>query len=327
MKGTRKKRIAVLRGGPSSEHHFSLSSGKNVLEHLDRELYIPIDIYIDKKAQWHEEGVPVHPYTSLQFVDGVFNALHGEYGEDGTVQTIIDNARKPHTGASVFSSRVAIDKHTTKLLLQKSGIKTPRGSIIRPSTKDSHKHLAELWRTLQHPLIVKPNASGSSVGMSIVRDFHGLLAAVEFITKTGHSALVEEFIEGQEVSVSIISDYRGEKLYAAIPSHVRHSAVYFDNITKKTNSFHVAPMKHFSSTERELVIRTAKHIHRELGLGQYSRTDFIVSKNGIYFLEVNTLPGLTPHSIFVKALEESGITFSDFLTHIVEDSIQKKYER
>jgi D-alanine-D-alanine ligase len=324
MNSTHKKRVAVLRGGPSSEHRASISSGKHVLEHIDREKYEVFDIYIDKKGQWHEAGAPVDPYTLLQFIDIVFNALHGEYGEDGTVQAILQDSKKIYTGSDVFASKIAIDKHATKTLLKKSGIKMPSGSILRPHLKSIDKELAEVWRTLHHPLIVKPNASGSAVGVSIARTFHELERSVRYILASGHSALVEEYITGEEVSVSVISEMRGEALYAAIPSHVRYTGAYLSNSIQNNKEYYVDPMRHFTHIERELVIRTAKHIHRELGLGQYSRIDFIVSPKGIYFIEANTLPGLSEHSIFVKALEHSGIRFSDFLVHIIEQSNSNK---
>ncbi|MEN9852505.1 MAG: hypothetical protein RI996_448 [Candidatus Parcubacteria bacterium] len=323
MNRTHTKRVGVVRGGPSSEHHASLSSGAHILKNLDSSYYEPVDIYIDKTGTWHEAGVPVDPYEVLQFVDIVFNALHGEYGEDGTVQAIFDDAKIAHTGSDTFASRIAIHKHDTKALLAKTGIKMPRSRIVRPHSKSKETNLAEIWRTLHHPLIIKPNASGSAVGISIARSFTELTQSVEYILASGHSALIEEYVKGSEVSVSIIANYRGESLYAAIPSHIRYEGEFLSNSIQKNAEYRVEPMKHFSPIERELVLRTAKHIHRELGLGQYSRIDFIIAKNGIYFIEANTLPGLSPHSIFVKALEESGIAFSDFLTHVVEGSGKK----
>jgi D-alanine-D-alanine ligase len=317
MSSTKKKRIAVLRGGPSSEHHASLSTGAHVLKNLDTDMYEPVDIYIDKAGTWHEAGVPVDPYVALQFVDIVFNALHGEYGEDGNVQALLDDAKKIHTGSDAFASRIAIHKHDTKILLAKTGIKTPRSHIVRPHSKSKDRELADIWRSLHHPLIIKPNASGSAVGVSLAHRFHELEQSVEYILASGHSALVEEYIKGSEVSVSIIADYRGESLYAAVPSHVRYDGEFLSNSIQKNAQYGVEPMKHFSTVERELVLRTAKHVHRELGLGQYSRIDFIVASNGIYFIEANTLPGLSPHSIFVRALEESGIKMQDFLTHVL----------
>ena len=315
-----KKKVAVLRGGPSSEHAFSISSGKHVLEHLDTAKFVPIDIYIDRSGVWHLDGVATTPYTALQFVDVVWNAMHGEYGEDGTVQSILEELGMPYNGTRVFGSSLAIDKHTAALLLAKDGIKIPRSHVLRPHGKKIENQIAELWRTMQHPIIVKPVASGSSVALAMAQDFKHFDMSLKKILNSGHSALVQEHIKGREVSVSIIEDMRGQDLYAAIPVAVKHESVIFDNLTKKSGNFHVEAMKKFSAAEREIVTRIAKHVHRELGLRHYSRSDFIVSENGIYFLEVNTLPGLSEKSILPSSLTESGISMKDFLTHIVERS-------
>jgi D-alanine-D-alanine ligase len=320
MKNSLKKRVAVLRGGPSSEHHFSISSGKHVLANLDSEKFIPVDIYIDKSGAWHLDGVAASPYAALQFIDVVFNSMHGEYGEDGTVQGLLEEIGIPYNGTSTFGSSMAIDKHKTALILAKNGIQTPKSHVLRPNSKNIEKAVAELWRTMQHPLIVKPVASGSSVALDLTRDFHHFENAVNKILNSGHAALVQEYIKGREVSVSIIEDMRGEDLYAAVPVAIKYNSKVFDNVTKKSGDFHVEPMKNFSSVERELVMRIAKHIHKDLGLRHYSRSDFIISDKGIYLLDVNTLPGLTKKSLLPGALKESGISIKDFLTHIIERS-------
>jgi D-alanine-D-alanine ligase len=317
-KATAKKRVAVLRGGPSSEHAISISSGKHVLESLDSELFVPIDIYIDKSGVWHLDGVATSPYAALQFVDVVFNAMHGEYGEDGSVQALLEELGVAYNGTGVFGSRIAIDKHSTALLLAKNDIKIPRSHVLRPFAKNADKNIAEIWRTMQHPLIVKPAASGSSVALALTKDFKHFEASVKKILQSGHSALVQEYIKGREVSVNVIEDMRGQDLYTTIPVTVKHSSHIFDNVTKKSGNFHVEPMKSFSAVERELVTRISKHVHQELGLRHYSRSDFIINEKGIYFIEVNTLPGLTKHSILPAALTESGISMKDFLSHVLE---------
>lgn len=317
MVATSKKRIAVLRGGPSSEHHFSLLSGKNVIENLDKDKFVPVDVYIDKKGFWHVEGVVVTPYTALQFVDIAFIALHGEYGEDGTVQKLLEDYGIPFIGSDSFASSIGINKHNTKLMLSKSGIVMPRSKVFRPKSKDLDKKVAEVWQAFHHPLIVKPVSSGSSVGMVLCKSYSEALEATKNILTTGHSVLIEEFINGSEVSVSVVEGMRGQELYTPVPIHVRHNSEFFDNITKKTNSYHLSPMEKFSPVEREIVLRTAKHVHKKLGLRHYSQADFIITKNKIYFLEVNTLPGLTESSILPASLKESGISFKDFLTHLV----------
>ena len=317
MLSTNKKRIAVLRGGPSSEHSISLASGQNVINNLDRELFVPIDIYIDRAGTWHESGVEVNPYEALVFADTVFNSLHGEYGEDGTVQKVLNDVSIQYTGSDNFASKIAMDKHTTKILLEKEGIKMPKNYIIRNTDTNYEKKLADIWRKEHSKLIVKPNSSGSSVGLMLATNYIDLVKSVKNILEKGHSALIEEYIEGKEVSVSVIENMRGEALYVPIPSHIKHDGKVFDNVIKKSAKYRVVPMQNFSQAERDFVSAGAKIVHRVLGLRDYSTSDFIVTSDGIYFLEVNTLPGLTEHSILPQALLNSGISMKDFLTHLI----------
>jgi D-alanine--D-alanine ligase len=319
-----KKRIAVLRGGPSSEHSFSLLSGKSVLENLDRSKYIPIDVYIDKHGNWHLDGVIESPYSILQFIDIVFNGLHGEYGENGELQRMLESLNILYTGSDSFASKMSMDKHTTKLLLSKSGILSPSSHVFRPNAKELDKKLAEVWKIYGHNSIVKPVSAGSSVGIQTPKDFNGLLLAVKKILSSGHSALVEEKIKGREVSVSVIQDFREKKEYTAIPTSIKYDSEYFDNQTKKSGRYHLDTMAQFSAVDRELVGRISRHIYKTLGLRHYARVDFIISERGVYFLEVNTLPGLTAHSILPFALKESGISIQDFLTHVIELAGNKK---
>ena len=312
-----KKKIAVLRGGPSSEHGISLASGQNVINSLDRNLFTPIDIYIDREGAWHEGGVRTAPQTAMIFADFAFVALHGEYGEDGAVQKILNDIGMKHTGSDSFSSKLAMDKHTTKILLEREGIKMPKSYIVRTYDTDYEKKLADIWRKEHNKLIVKPNGSGSSVAVYLATNYTDLVKSVKNILGKGHHALIEEHIEGKEVSASVVEGMRGERHYVPIPSHIKHNGIIFDNITKKSSKYSVVPMKNFSQAEREVVTRTAKHIHSVLGLKDYSTSDFIINNRGIYFLEVNTLPGLTPNSILPQALLNSGISMKDFLTHVI----------
>ena len=194
----------------------------------------------------------------------------------------------------------------------------PKSHVFRPSTKETDKKLAEVWRAYGHDLVVKPLATGSSVGIKIPKNFNDLLQAVKIILDAGHSALVEERIFGREVSVSVIQDFRGKKEYVAIPTSIKYDAEYFDALTKKSGQYHLDNMAQFSKVDRELVGHISRHIYKTLELKHYARINFMVSGKGIYFLEVNTLPGLTDHSIFPFALKESGISVKDFLTHVIE---------
>jgi D-alanine-D-alanine ligase len=131
-----KKRVAILRGGPSSEHATSLKSGANIIENLDKDKYIPVDIYIDKKGSFYLDGVVTTPYAALQFIDVAFSTIHGEFGEDGKIQAILEEVGVLYVGTDSFISSLAIDKHISKLLLTQAGVKVARHKLILPHTEN-----------------------------------------------------------------------------------------------------------------------------------------------------------------------------------------------
>jgi D-alanine-D-alanine ligase len=318
-----KKRVGILRGGPSEEHHFSLASGAHILDSIDREVFHPVDIYIDKKGVWHIDGVAEKPFVALKHIDVIFNAMHGSYGEDGLVQKILEDAGVPYIGTDSFSSRIAIDKHASKLIAKQHGILTPRHEIVRPHTKELLLLLTNVWRTMHHPIVVKPIGSGSSVGVEVVRSYIDLEKKVIARAAKGETLLLEEFVEGREVSVAVIEDMRGEKHYTPIALEIKHDAEFFSHEVKANHSYKMEPMFGFSEEERRTVSEAAVLVHKALGLKHFSRADFLINKSGIYFIEVNTIPGMTKHSIFPAMLRESGISMTEFIRHILTLALRR----
>jgi D-alanine-D-alanine ligase len=312
-----KKRVGVLRGGPSSEYFASILTGGTILENLDRETYIPVDIFIDKSGNWHIDGVVKTPYAALQHVDIVFNGLHGEYGEDGTVQSILENFSLPYSGSDSFVSKISLDKDVTKKILSQKKILMPKGVKIRAHDTHWEHVLITTWQTFHHPLIIKPNSSGSSVGVSKVTDYPTLIKKTVDILSKGHDVLIEEHIEGREVSVSVVEHMRGKAHYTPVPLEVVYHGEFFSNASKKNSNYHLRPMVHFSQEERKLVQILAVNIHKILGLRSYSTADFIINNNGVYFIEINSLPGLSKNSIIPISLKESGVSMREFIAHIL----------
>src|SRR3989344_518012 len=163
-----KTRVGVLRGGPSSEYEVSLKSGAAVLEHLPRK-YNPIDIYIDRNGKWHLNGVAYPPEKILKQLDVVWNAMHGEYGEDGKVQKILESFNIPYTGSASLPSALAMNKFFSREYFKKAGLKIPEGSILKKEEKNYIKTF-EIFSNFKKPLVVKPVSCGSSVGVSIVEE-------------------------------------------------------------------------------------------------------------------------------------------------------------
>jgi D-alanine-D-alanine ligase len=315
--------VGVLRGGPSSEHDVSLATGQAILKHLSPEHFTTRDIYIDKEGVWHERGLPTTPQRVLPQVDAVILALHGEYGEDGTIQRLLELHGIPYTGSDSFSSRIAMHKVLTKEKAREAGLLTPKYYYVEEGA-DIGEATAHVIRTMHQPVIVKPVSLGSSVGISVVGGYAPVHQAISSLVQHG-GVLVEEIIRGREATVGVVEDLRGERLYRlpAIEIIPPEKAVFFDKESKYNGQSQEIVPGRFSRTESDELLRQAALMHEVLGLRHYSRSDFIVSPKGIYFLETNTLPGLTSESLLPKALQSVGVSFTDFLSHLVHLSLKK----
>src|SRR3989338_4178302 len=180
-----KIRVAVLRGGPSAEYEISLMTGENVLKFLPKDKYQARDVLISKDGVWHMDGFPTDPAKIFRRVDAVFNALHGEYGEDGIVQQILEGHKIPYTGSGILASAMAMKKSIAKDVYKKTGLKTPRGLVVKKSANlnDSARDINE---TLFPPWIIKPAGRGSSVGVAIAKDVPEIPSVIEIIPPDGN---------------------------------------------------------------------------------------------------------------------------------------------
>jgi D-alanine-D-alanine ligase len=317
--------VGVLRGGPSSEYEVSLKSGATVLEALDKETYEARDLFIGRDGQWHLHGVPVLPERALRGVDVAFNVIHGEYGEDGQLQHILDATGVPYTGSDAFASSLAFNKHRTKEVVSQLGIKVPH-SVLIDKEDAAHTDLEQtafnLFRSFPHPAIVKPAIGGSSVGASVVHTFHDLEPALHKAFTVSPKILIEEFVRGKEATVGVIDGFRNEKTYALMPVEIippqKHGFFSYD--AKYSGETIERVPGNFTQNEKDELMSQARAVHEAMGLMHYSRSDFIVSKRGIYFLEVNNAAGvgMTKESLFPKAIAAVGSKLSEFLGHVVE---------
>lgn len=310
--------VGVLRGGPSREHEVSLKTGAAMLRHLPSSRYMVRDIYIDKSGQWHDRGKAMAPERILRQIDVALIGLHGEYGEDGEVQKLLARFGVPYTGADAFGSYLAMHKLMAKTRAQEVGLRVPAFRHIgRP--EDSEEGVHDAIRSFHQPVIVKPVGWGSSVGISVVGGYAPVLAAVRQLWSEGvKGVLVEEYIRGKEATVGVVENLRGEALYSLPPIQIiPPEGDFFSYNAKYSDATRELCPGNFSRTASEELQVAAKAIHRALGLRHYSRSDFIVAPAGIYYLETNTLPGLTTESLMPKALASVGIAFPDFLSHLV----------
>jgi D-alanine-D-alanine ligase len=320
-----KIKIGVLRGGPSSEYDVSLKTGGSVIKNLPAEKYNIQDIFISKQGIWHLRGIPITPEKVIKQVDVIFNAMHGEYGEDGAVQQLLDTFSVPYTGSNSFASAIGMNKLLTKQGIENYDINTPEYTIIEASD-NLEKDIFELFRSFSMPAVVKPVSGGSSVGVTLARSFkdlrEGIYKAFEYCPKV----LIEEYINGREATCGIVQGFRGEEIYALMPVEIitSNKSSFFDYNAKYSGETQELCPANFDSIIKDEIQRLAKEVHKALGLRHYSRSDFIVSPRGIYFLEVNTLPGLTEGSLLPKALDAGGTQLSEFLDHLVSLALDNK---
>ena len=325
-------KVGVIRVGISSEYDVSLKTGGNVISHLLNDklnkIYKPIDILIDKDGVWYIQGKPTSIEKVFNNVDVIFNALHGDYGEDGKVQQVLDTWGIPYTGSKSFPSAVGYNKVLSKEQFRLLGIKTPKHLLFPVYQKDfdgpiedyAIRKAKEVHSKISPPWIVKPVSSGSSMGVIVCKTFDDLIRAFNDGVNQKVSVLVEEMIEGKEATVGVIENFRGKDLYVlpSIEIRVPKENNFFDYDAKYSGKSEEICPGNFTREEKEELERLAKLIHKGLNLSHYSRSDFIVHpKRGIFVLEVNTLPGLTDESLIPKGLRAVGADVSEFIHHII----------
>jgi len=317
--------VGVLRGGPSKEHEVSLQTGHAILTNLPEERFSTRDIYIDKEGTWHERGRPTSPERVLHSVDAVLIGLHGEYGEDGEVQKLLERYGVPYAGSDSFGSYIAMHKVLAKEKAIEHGFKTPKYRLIEPGV-DTEAAAREIIRSFHQPVIVKPLRWGSSVGVSIVGGYQPVHAAIEELLQAGcGGVLVEELIRGTEATAGVVEGLRGESLYALPAIEILPpESDFFSYDAKYSGATREIVPGRFTKPVHEELMTMARTMHEALGLRHYSRSDFMISPKGIYYLETNTLPGMTAESLLPKSLAAIGVTFPDFLSHLVDLALTKR---
>lgn len=318
-------KVAVLRGGPSSEYEISLKTGKSVIESLKNRHQV-LDIVIDMHGDWYYNGILVAPAEVLSNVDVVFNAMHGEFGEDGKVQQILEQIQVPFTGPKAFSAVQSMRKDYSRRIFENLGLKTPLAAVVE-KTYDIEKVAYEIFRKMPVPLILKPLDKGSSLGIVVVKDFKSLVDSLSKLFVHTEKVLVEEYIKGKEATVGVIENFRDQELYPLFPTEIvlPEGKEIFDYDAKMNAQIKNICPGCFSKQESEALQRAAIAAHRGLGLRHYSRSDFIVHpKRGVFILETNSLPALGENTLICKSLDACGAKYDDFVDHIIELATKRK---
>ncbi len=310
-------RVGVVRGGLGGEYEVSLKTGSSVLKHLPPH-YSGRDILITRDGQWHLGGLPTTPALAAKSVDVFFNALHGEFGEDGQIQKIFDDLGVKYTGAGHLASALAMDKPTSKNLFAKAGLRVPQGRVVKAG-EDLHLVAPDIFKRVAPPWVVKPADRGSSLGLFLAKTVHQLIDAIKSCLNHTDNVLVEEYLRGKEATVGVVEGLRGEPIYALLPIEIRRPAgkAVWDYEDKYNGATKEICPGTFTAAEKAELSRQAALAHQTLGLAHYSRSDFIVTPRGVYIIETNSLPGMTSESLLLKALQAVGVEYPHFLDHVL----------
>lgn len=303
-------KVAVLYGGPSNEREVSLRSGNSVYNALIGRGLDAILLDVDKDIR--------DIIRSGRF-DVAFIALHGRFGEDGTVQKMLQEAGIPYTGSGIEASRLALDKIASKDVFDKFGIPSPAYAVFNKAgfTDIIKSDIYGAVKRLGWPLVVKPQFEGSSIGLSIASDEISLTKGLDEAFRYGDRVMVEEYIDGRELTVGILGD-RALPAIEIIPEKgvYDYAAKYKD---PKTQYLVPAPIENSASKKAG---ELAERAHTALGCRSFSRVDMMMDKSGgIFVLEVNTIPGMTDRSLLPKAASAAGISFCELCIRLLEDAV------
>lgn len=299
-------KVGIIMGGISSEREVSLASGESIFNHIDKEKYEVIKIIINNKRDILEK---------VKGLDFALLALHGKFGEDGTVQAFLDIMDIPYSGCGALSSSLCMDKNLSKKVLKAENIRTAKWITVKSIEEIDYEKIEEIG----YPVFVKPNNGGSSVATFKVYKKEDIKDAVMEGLKYDEEVIIESFIKGREITCPI---FNGE-LFPIL--EIKSKADFYDYKQKyAANGAEHLPVqleKSLYDEVKEMALKTFEVLKCEV----YARVDMIISEEGVpYILEVNTLPGMTATSLFPQSAESIGISYSKFIDLIIETSLNKK---
>ncbi|MET4782290.1 D-alanine--D-alanine ligase family protein [Glaciihabitans sp. UYNi722] len=320
------KKIGIIFGGANSEHEVSCNSARSVASNLDPAQYEAMLLGIDRGGRWHRvesvdalaDATDGTRFPDLDDIDVVFPVLHGRFGEDGTVQGLLELAGVPYVGCGVLASALAMDKLLAQRVLEASGIPTiPTHGV----TADTVREAAEFAASVGFPLFVKPNRAGSSVGVSRVSSEDELTTALELALSHDTIALMQRAVEGDEVDLGVLQQPDGELIVGA-PLRVltADSTVFFDYTAKYTaGGAELEVPAQIPVDVAAQLVELAKLAFMILGCEGLARVDFFVGADGAITLnEVNTLPGLTAFSQYPRMWAAVGVTYPELLGRLID---------
>lgn len=352
----RKLKVGIIFGGKSAEHEVSLQSAKNIVDAIDKEKYEVVLIGIDKQGKWYlnepssyllnaenpkliqlnksnnpiavipgankEQVIHADNASSLDELDVIFPIVHGTLGEDGSLQGMLRIANLPFVGTNVLGSALCMDKDIAKRLLSLAGINVAKGFAFTKARR-SEIQFSEIKAAIGTPLFIKPANQGSSVGVSKVESETDFYAAVDEAFLYDHKIIIEEAIKGREIEISVLGN---AEPIASIPGEILPQTAFYSYESKYIDE-KGAKLEIPAKLDEETVKRmqdVAVHAFLELQCEGLARVDFFLTDAGeIYVNEINTLPGFTQISMYPKLWQETGISYPDLISRLIDLAIER----
>ena len=334
----RKVKLGIVFGGMSTENEISKISALSIIKNIDVEKYEVYKIYITKEGVWQEffddnENVNIENVIEyLENLDVVFPVLHGLYGEDGTIQGLLELLKIPYVGCGVLASAVGMDKVYTKIIFEKAGLKQAKYEYIR-KVKDKYIYISKNFEeevlslnrivkkitdNLKFPIYVKPSNSGSSIGINKAKTTEQMKAYIELASEFDNKILFEEEIVGREIECAVLGN---EDVISSCVGEIKPADEFYSYDAKYNNkkSFTVIPAEIDNELQEKIKFQAIKAFKAIDGKG-LSRVDFFVENdtNEIYINEINTLPGFTSISMYPKLFESEGLRYKQLIEKIIE---------
>ncbi|EES47805.1 D-alanine--D-alanine ligase [Clostridium botulinum] len=297
-------KVGVIMGGISSEREISLKSGKSIVDSINKNKYEVVSIVIDEK----EDII-----NKIKGIDFALLALHGQFGEDGTVQSVLQTLGIPYSGCGPLSSAMCMDKDISKCILKAANIRTAPWINLRKNDAINYEEIEKMG----YPVVVKPTHGGSSVATFIIKEEKDIKDAVREGFKWDSEVIIEKFIKGDEITCPVF----GDKMLPVVA--IKPKAEFFDFTAKYadggSDEFVTELPKKLHEEVEEMALATYKALKCEV----YSRVDMIVTEDKVpYILEVNTLPGMTPNSLIPKSAAGVNISFTELIDMIIDESMK-----
>ncbi len=332
MESLQKIRVGVVRGGVGHEYNVSLETGAYVLNHIPKGEYAPVDILIDRAGVWHRNGVPMAPEELPQYVDVVFNALHGIDGEDGRFQALLEKLGLPFVGSSSLSSALSGHKGAAKERLSAIGYQTPKYMLLKDLSKyaddaERHNHMRrkamEVFKKMHGPWIVKPILGSASTHTYLVTTFAELISIFDFLSDLFDEILVEEYVEGKEVVAAVLEGYRGQEHYVTPPREIVKPNKILDEGIRRHGLHKIYVVGKDMNEHKDALESMTRDIHKEFGLSDMSLVEYIVNpKRGIFVIEIDSVPILARGEAIHDILASVGMSEAQFIDHLIKRNLK-----